>query len=176
MKNVRHIIHLVVVLAIIGVGLLVVRTALVPATFGQYGAYVGASVDAIRSKPVKYVGAEVCKSCHKKEWKKWSRKEHATVACEVCHGPGAEHSVEDTLLRSGDPRPLPVRSKSSGKMAAQAHDLCMSCHAKAPGRSTEFPQIESKAHLAEFKITEGSDDYEKAMQCLTCHTGHDPIK
>jgi len=170
-RNVRHIIHLVIVLAIVGGGLRALRTALVPATFGQYGAYVGASVDVIRSRSVKYVGVDRCKDCHLKEWKKWSRKEHATVACEVCHGPGAEHSVENA-----DPRPLPPRSKSSGKMAEQAHDLCMSCHAEAPGRSTEFSQIRSKAHLAEFKITEESEDFEESMRCLTCHTGHDPIK
>ena len=159
------------VIAIVGAGLLALRTALVPATFGEHGAYVGSSVEVIRSRPVRYVGADVCKSCHKKEWKKWSRKEHATVACEVCHGPGAEHSVEDA-----DPRPLPLRSKSSGKMAEQVHDLCMSCHAEAPGRSTGFPQIKAEPHLAEFKITEESDDFEKSMQCMTCHSGHNPIK
>ncbi len=154
-----------------GTILLMVRAALVPATFGQYGSYVGASLEAIRSKPVQYVGVERCKSCHKKEWKKWSRKEHRTVSCEVCHGPGAAHSVEEV-----EPRPLPPRSKSSGKMAKQAHDLCMSCHAKAPGRSEEFSQIESKTHLAEFKITEQSQDFEESMRCLTCHPGHNPIK
>ncbi len=171
MKNYQHLIRLVAVMAAGVAVLLVVRAALVPATFGQYGAYVGASVKAIRSKPVQYVGVERCKSCHKKEWQKWSRKKHQMVSCEVCHGPGAAHSVEEV-----DPRPLPPRSKSSGKMAEQAHDLCMSCHAEAPGRSKEFPQIEPKKHLADFNITEQSDDFEESMRCLTCHTGHNPIK
>ena len=66
MKNYRHIVHLVLVLAVVGVLALVVRAALIPATFGQYGAYVGASVEEIRSKPVQYVGSERCKDCHKK--------------------------------------------------------------------------------------------------------------
>ena len=171
MKHYRHITRLVLILAVVGVVLLVVRAALVPPTFGQYGAYVGATVDVIRSKPVQYVGTERCKSCHKKQWQKWERKEHQTVNCEVCHGPGAAHSVDAV-----EPRPLPPRSKSSGKMAEQAHDLCMSCHAKAPGRPEEFSQIEPKTHLAEFKITEESEDFEESMRCLTCHTGHDPIK
>jgi len=170
-KNYQHIIRLVIILAVGLAALLMVRAALIPATFGQYGAYVGASVEVIRGRPVQYVGAERCKDCHKKEYDKWSRKEHMTVSCEVCHGPGAAHSVEEV-----EPRPLPVRSKSSGKMAEQAHDLCMSCHAKAPGRSEEFSQIEPKTHLAEFKITEQSADFEESMQCLTCHPGHDPIK
>lgn len=171
MKNIQHIIRLVIVMAVVGAVLLVVRSALVPPTFGKYGAYVGASVDVIRSKPIKYVGAEVCKSCHKKEYRKWRKREHQSVSCEVCHGPGAAHSVEDA-----DPRPLPIRSKSSGKMAQQAHDLCMSCHATAPGRRNDYPQIESKPHLAEFKITEESEDFQESMRCLTCHPGHAPIR
>jgi hypothetical protein len=170
-KNVRHIIRLFVVLAIGGAILLVVRNALIPPTFGQYGSYVGSSLEVIRNKPVQYVGSERCKDCHKNEFRKWAKKGHATVSCEVCHGPGAEHSVENV-----DPRPLPPRSQSSGKMAEQAHDLCMSCHAKAPGRAPDFPQIQSKLHLAEFKITEQSDDFEESTRCLTCHPGHSPIK
>ena len=171
MKNVQHLVRLVIVMVVVGAVLLAVRYALVPPTFGQYGPYVGASVEVIRNKPVQYVGMERCKSCHKKEWKKWRKREHQTVSCEVCHGPGAAHSVEDA-----DPRPLPIRSKSSGKMAEQAHDLCLSCHAGAPGRPDEFPQIEPKTHLAEFKITEQSEDFEESMRCLTCHPGHNPIK
>ena len=173
MKKVQHIIRLVIVMVVGGAVLVAVRNALVPPTFGQYGAYVGASVDVIRNKPVQYVGVEVCKSCHKKEWKKWSRKEHRTVSCEVCHGPGAAHSVKDA-----DPRPFTPRSKSNGKMAAQAHDLCMSCHAEAPGRSKDHSQIASASepHLAEFRITKQSPDFEESMRCLTCHPGHSPIR
>lgn len=171
MKNVQHLIHLGAVLAAIGVVLLIVRAVLMPDTFGQYGTYVGASLEVIRSKPVQYVGSERCKSCHKNEWRKWSRKEHASVSCEVCHGPSAEHSVEEV-----DPRPLPMRCTSNGKMVEQVHDLCMSCHAEAPGRSTDFPQIDPKQHLAGFKTTEESEDFEESMQCLTCHPGHDPLK
>lgn len=171
MKNIQHIIRLVGLLVVGGVVLLIVRNALVPPTFGQYGAYVGASVEVIRSKPIQYVGAEVCKGCHKKEWKKWQKKEHQTVNCEVCHGPGAAHSVEDV-----DPRPPLLRSITDGKMASQAHDLCLSCHAIVPGRSEEFSQIESETHLAEFKITEQSEDFEESMRCLQCHPGHSPIQ
>ncbi len=170
MKNVQHIIRLVIVLVVVVSVLLVVRSALVPPTFGEYGSYVGASVEVIRNKPVKYVGNDVCKSCHKKEWKIWNRREHHTVSCEVCHGPGAAHSVEDA-----DPRPLPVRSMADGKMPTQAHNLCNSCHAKSPGRMGEHPQIIAEEHLAEFRITEESKDYEESMQCLTCHKGHAPI-
>ena len=171
MKNFQHLVRLGIVMGVVGVALLAVRYALVPPTFGQYGSYVGASVEVIRNKPVQYAGVEECKSCHKKEWKKWRKKKHQTVSCEVCHGPGAAHSVEGV-----EPRPLPPRSKSSGKMAEQAHDMCMSCHAKAPGRSEDFPQIDPKTHLAEFKITEQSDDFEESMRCLMCHPGHNPIK
>ena len=157
-------------MAIGGALLLAVRAALVPATFGEYGAYVGASVETIRNKPIQYVGSERCKSCHKKEWKKWRKREHQTVNCEVCHGAGAAHSVEDA-----DPRPLPLRSMTNGKMLKQVHDLCMSCHATAPGRRGEHPQIIAKDHLAEFKITEESKDFEESMQCIICHPGHAPI-
>ena len=171
MKNVQHLIRLVSLLVVGGVVLLMVRDSLIPPTFGQYGRYVGASVEVIRSKPIQYVGVEACKSCHKKEWKKWQKNEHQTVSCEVCHGPGAAHSVEDV-----EPRPPMFRSITDGKMASQVHDLCLSCHAIAPGRPNDCPQIKSKAHLADFKVTEQSKDFEESMQCLTCHPGHNPIK
>jgi hypothetical protein len=170
-KNIQHIIRLVVILVVVGVVLIAVRSALVPPTFGQYGSYVGASVEAIRNEPTRYAGNEACKSCHKKEWGKWERKEHRSVSCEVCHGPSAAHSVENI-----EPRPTPHRCKSNGKMVDQAHDLCMSCHAKAPGRLGDFPQITAMVHLSEFKITEESPDFEESMRCLNCHPGHSPIK
>jgi len=170
-KNYQHIIRLVGLLVVVGAVLLAVRNAMVPPTFGQYGAYTGSSVEVIRNREVEYVGTEVCKSCHKKQWQKWRKKEHHTVNCEVCHGPSARHAVKDA-----DPRPLPLRCQSNGRMAEQAHDLCMSCHAESPGRPKDCSQIRAKQHLAEFKITEESEDFEESMRCLTCHTGHDPIK
>ena len=171
MRDYRHIIRLVGLMLIGGVVLLMIRGALVPASFGQYGAYVGSSVEVIRNEPLEYAGTEACKECHKAEWKKWSRKEHQTVACEVCHGPSSRHSVDEV-----DPRPLPLRCISNGRMAEQGHDLCMSCHAEVRGRGKDFSQINAKQHLAEFKITEQSEDFEESMRCLSCHTGHDPIK
>jgi hypothetical protein len=170
-KNYQHIIRLGIVMAVGGTVLLVVRASLVPATFGQYGSYVGASVEVIRNRPIRYVGSERCKDCHKKEWGKWSRKEHQTVACEVCHGPSSRHSVEEVEVR-----PLPLRCKSNGRMLEQGHDLCMSCHAEVQGRATDVSQINAQQHLAEFKITEQSEDFEESMRCLTCHNGHSPIK
>ena len=124
-------------------------------------------------KPILYYGSENCKGCHSKReyrklWNAWAKGGHKDVECEACHGPAGDHALRDV-----DPRPKMV---VTSEMLAKPHDLCMSCHAKIPGRQASVRQIECDRHLAEFKVKKGEPDYEESLQCLSCHDAHRPVK
>ena len=149
MKDVQHVIWVALILAVSAAVALIVRAQLIPETFGLYGRYRGASVQEIMDTPVKYVGVETCKSagCHEEEWKEWRESVHKNVACENCHGPGVEHSRPDA-----DPENRP-KIFGTKDLMAKSHDLCLSCHAKTPGRPDTFPQVEFAEHIVRYDIS-----------------------
>lgn len=167
MKDYSHILRLVSIVVVGGALSWTVRGMLRPATFGQYGAYRGASVGEIMALPVTYRGGEVCEKCHEKQWKTWSKGSHKTVQCENCHGPGRDHALSDV-----DPRPKIYGTK---EVMSRPNDLCLSCHARVPGRGKDFPQQDSLLeHLEEMDISRDDPDFDDSRYCVQCHEGHDP--
>ena len=92
--------------------LIIARHYLIPTDYGQYGNYRGGSVHEIANLEVKYAGQVVCVECHDDIAETKFAGYHKNVACEVCHGPGAEH-VEDSDIELPAPR---------------GRDLCILCH------------------------------------------------
>jgi DmsE family decaheme c-type cytochrome len=110
-----------------------------------------------RGNESKFVGSDVCKTCHEDLYKRGfektahsallNKKEHG---CESCHGPGGEH-VEG----GGDV----TRIQRLGKLTAnEASARCLECH----GDSHQQAQFGSSAHMS------------NGVGCMDCHSPHHP--
>ncbi|MGB8115354.1 MAG: hypothetical protein WCF22_16350, partial [Candidatus Sulfotelmatobacter sp.] len=91
-KDIEHLIRLAVVFAIGLVAFLILRAAVVPRSFGQYGHYRGAAIREIASRPVALAGHETCEACHSDVADQKKLSKHVVVACEACHGALARHA------------------------------------------------------------------------------------
>ena len=130
-----------------GLGLfLVIRGAVVPKGFGQYGYFRPGALAAIRQHPVAYAGQATCVVCHEEEGKLRATGKHARVACEACHGPLAKHA--------DDP------SSNIPKLPAAA-TLCARGHEKDTAKPKTFPQVVTAEHSG-------------GLACNTCHKPHNP--
>ena len=147
-RDTGHLIRPAVVL-LAGICLfLVIRTALIPKAFGQYGHYSPGALDAIRQRPISYAGQEACVLCHEGEGKERATGKHAHVACEACHGPLAGHANADD----------PAAHKPALPDVA---NLCRRCHEKDAAKPAGFPQVATAEHSG-------------GMLCSTCHKPHNP--
>jgi cytochrome c553 len=141
-----HLIRPAVVL-LAGLGLfMVIRGAVVPKGFGQYGHFRPGALAAIRQHPVAYAGQAACVLCHDEEGKVRASGKHAHVACETCHGPLAKHA--------DDP------GANVPKLPTVA-TLCVRCHERDTAKPKTFPQVVSIEHSS-------------GMACNECHKPHNP--
>ncbi len=132
---------------IAGLGVfLVIRAAVVPKSFGEYGHYRGAALEMIRQKPVSYAGQDMCVMCHDDQAKVKAAGKHATVHCEACHGPLAKHA-EDPAANVPKLPDVAV--------------LCKRCHEQDPAKPSWFPQVVTAEHSG-------------GMKCTECHQPHSP--
>jgi hypothetical protein len=125
---------------------LVIRSAVIPKAFGQYGHYRPGALDAIRQKPVSFAGQDACVLCHDSEASARAAGKHAHVACEACHGPLAKHA--------NDP------AANVPKLPDVAN-LCRRCHEQDPAKPKGFPQVNTVEHSG-------------GMTCNSCHQPHNP--
>lgn len=138
--------RLAAVFTVAVVGLIAARVLLVPATFGDIGHYRSAAIDSIAAREMKYAGHQECSMCHRPIADRRAASNHRTVACEVCHGPAAEHVAT----------PLDVKPD-----APRERGFCPLCHSYNPSRPTGFPQIDTVTHNAR-------------VPCIGCHDPHAP--
>src|SRR5580704_13488391 len=107
----------------------------------------------------KYLGAEVCKTCHEEIYNSWEKTPHwkttldtkggpSHQGCEGCHGPGAAH-----VAGGGDKSKIFVFAGHSTK---EIDDRCMTCHAT----SIEHKNAVNSVH--------GQND----VSCISCHSPH----
>lgn len=133
-----------VLLAAVGV-FLVIRAAVVPKAFGQYGHYRPAALGLARRHSLAYAGQLQCAMCHEEEAKARESGKHARVACEACHGPLAAHADDPSI----QPK-LP-----------DVADLCRRCHEKDAAKPGWFPQVANMEHSG-------------GAKCTDCHQPHNP--
>lgn len=125
---------------------MVIRSAVVPKGFGQYGHYRAGALDLIRQKPVAYAGQQECVLCHDAEAATRAAGKHAHVACEACHGALAKHA--------GDPSAMVPK-------LPDVANLCRRCHEKDAAKPKWFPQVVTAEHSG-------------GMSCKDCHQPHNP--
>jgi len=123
-RDSTHLIRPALIL-VAGVGiLLLVRSAVLPKAFGQYGHFRPAALDINRGRPLVFAGQKECVLCHDEEAKARAAGKHALVSCEACHGPQANHASDP-----GQPKPaLP-----------DVRLLCARCHEKDAAIPKAFP-------------------------------------
>ena len=135
-------------LALVIIAFILVRSLVVPGSFGQYGWYRGDSVNELRNLTVNYAESTSCggENCHKIIYDVWVKDRHKTVNCETCHGPAEKHVLNprETLTPANDTR-----------------EFCGKCHFKQIARPELFPQIDPDTH--------GQD-----LRCVYCHNPHKP--
>src|SRR5579884_3975611 len=96
-KDAEHLLRLAAVFAAGTLTILLVRSAVVPRSFGQYGHYRGAVLGEIAARPIHFAGHQTCESCHSDILEKKSSGKHANVNCEACHGPLANHANDPSI-------------------------------------------------------------------------------
>ena len=132
---------------LVGLGLfLLIRNAVVPKAFGQYGHYRPAALELNRQRPIVFAGQAQCVLCHDDEAKVRAAGKHAHVSCEACHGPQAKHADDPMAFKP----PLP-----------DVATLCARCHEKDAAKPKDFPQVVTAEHS-------------NGMLCNTCHQPHSP--
>ena len=145
-KDSEHLIRMALVLVAGAFLFLLVRAAVVPKSFGQYGHYRAAALDEIRARPVAFAGREICEACHDDVAKTKIQGKHAGVGCEACHGPSFKHTEDPSGVAAMRPDPK---------------TLCVRCHEADPAKPKTFPQVVSKDHAGD-------------TSCAECHKPHSP--
>ena len=147
LRNTEHLIRVVVLLAVGVVAFLLIRRAVVPANFGEFGHFRPAVLDEIRAHPVKFAGHETCEACHSDVSGTKSKGKHAGVNCEACHGALANHAA--------DPASVVPKLPDPGV-------LCARCHQANASKPKAFPQVVPAEHSG-------------GAPCTVCHKPHDPL-
>jgi hypothetical protein len=136
-------------------GFAVVRSLLIPESFGTYGHYRGDNLAEQMTMPLVHLESGFCTDCHQDQHKSWQESNHRTVNCEVCHGHWEIHNGNLKTMT-----------------AAKSNEACLLCHQALTGRPASVSQVKSFAlHLAEKEET-GTD----VKTCVECHDPHAPLE
>ncbi len=111
-----------------------------------------------------YIGAETCKACHEEAFNRFShtkmgrlflkqpRNTLERLACETCHGPGADHVNQGGGGKGKDPK-LITFAKNDPTPIEQRNQVCLTCHTKG-------------ARV----FWKGSPHEARDVACTNCHT------
>ena len=128
LKSAAHLLPLVLVF-LAGLGaFLILRAALVPKDFGQYGHYRPAALDDSASGLSLCGTDEPVPTCHDDVTTARAAGGHKGVSCEACHGPLAKHA-DDTVgphaQAPGGHRAMPALPRSGPGEARRVSPGCI---------------------------------------------------
>ena len=119
-----------------------------------------AAAAAAQASDPAFVGDDTCAACHESQSKNLSHTPHGKAqnvrtpaakpnqACEICHGPGREHSETGDKAKIRRPAAMAPR---------EASEICLGCHTKS-------------SHA----MWKGSMHDARNLTCVTCHSVHNP--
>ena len=151
----KHVVRAFLLLIIAVVALVLLRTLLVPDSWGQFGWYRGDNVAEQRAKEQRHGGNTACMECHDQEYETLAGAGHAAVKCEGCHAAVALHAVDGEWIAE-----MPIHREA---------ELCLRCHQWLDARPRNFPQIKPREH-----VDEQGGEYGPAV-CFDCHDPHAPL-
>ena len=145
-KDAEHLIRLAVVIVLAVIAFVVLRAAVIPASFGQYGHYRGAAITETAARPIAFAGHDVCEGCHADVADEKKQGKHVVVACEACHGALAKHADDPTSV-------TPAKLDTA--------IVCSRCHEANSAKPKSFPQVVTADHSG-------------GVACDSCHQPHKP--
>ena len=159
MEHTKHLWRAVLILVFVGIVGIMVRHFLIPQSFGLTGFYRHDSLAEFMAAPVVYGGPVSCTKCHKEVAKEKAEGGHASVSCEVCHGPVSGHAKDGEKIAD-----MPVN---------RSYTLCAYCHQKLRARPESMPQVDFREHLVGEELI-GPDEPIPENVCSVCHEVHNP--
>jgi len=145
-KDTEHLVRLAVVIAILLAVFVLLRAAVVPKSFGEYGHYRGTAIAEIAARTPAFAGHDVCESCHADVLDQKKLGRHANVPCEACHGAQGKHADDPSSVKPQLP---------------DTAIICARCHEANSAKPKGFPQVVSSDHSG-------------GLACNTCHKPHRP--
>jgi Cytochrome c3 len=145
-KDIEHLILLALVIAIGVVIFVVIRAAVIPHSFGQFGHYRGDAIGEIAARPIAFAGHQTCEDCHTEVVAQKKLGKHVVVPCETCHGALAKHAEDPA-------------SFTPPKLDTTV--VCARCHEVNSAKPKMFPQVVTADHSGGFA-------------CDACHQPHKP--
>ena len=151
----KHVVRACLLLVVGIVALVALRSFLVPPSWGDQGWFRADNLQEQRDHPLLHRGDDACLECHEDEHAVHAAAGHASVRCELCHGPVGIHVVDGEHAVE-----MPVRREAT---------LCLECHRQLDARPDGFPQISPRDH-----VEEQGGEYGDAV-CFDCHDAHEPL-
>ena len=175
-RNTRHVWILLCLIVVGGAIFQTIRTALVPASFGQLGPYRAAALETLAAAPSVFQADNVCHECHADVKEERSESLHVAVACVHCHGLARNHVAQARKAAELQDASIEPAKQWDGKFPSAVdlfvtkdRDTCLVCHEAVVGMPEDFKKIDVTEHLEEM----GADEPESRETCFECHGGHD---
>lgn len=143
----KQISRLLIAFAVFVTIFLIVRSMLIPESFGDLGYYRANSLKEIEATELKHAGKEDCAMCHDAVAELMLSDKHQGISCEACHGPGYEHTLSPETIHPEKPH---------------TREFCGLCHGTNAARPNNVvAQIDLNEHNVE-------------DECIMCHNPHKP--
>ncbi len=158
MEHTKHIWRISLLLALLFLGVVIVRHFMVPDSFGETGFYRYDALFGEADKQIVHGVPGACGECHDDVATAKAGGGHAAVRCEVCHAPLGTHVKDDEVVAA-------MRINRSYK-------LCGYCHERLQARPVEMVQIELREHLE--LEPEDAIPHEACVECHDADSVHSP--